>query len=268
MRSMSNLGLYVDFWRSPGLHSEQEMVALNDYCSEKGITDVYIHYKKDKWTNKIMYFLEHSNPPFYYLNEAKMHLSPRLHLWLPILLLFRKKNAIPIDESLKTMEFNNQIYLDPVDEYTRDYIVNYINSFDFDRLHLDRLWYPMMSDIGTGTRDQKVEALTDIVRRVKQAHPEKYISVALSTYELFGFPPTTFGLNDWRSWLVNQYIDKVSFNVLGAQGRAFDLYCEKATGITDTISLFEDNIESISKAINNNMNIILFSYGTANILPE
>lgn len=265
---MSNLGLYVDFWRSPGLHSAEEMIALNNYCVEKGITDVYIHYKKDKWTSRIMYFLEHSDPPFNYLNEVKTYLTPRLHLWLPILLLFRKKNAIAIDESLKTMEFNNQIYLDPVDEYTRDYIVNYINSFNFDRLHLDRLWYPMMSDIGMGTRDQKIEALTDIVRRVRQANPVKYISIAISTYELFSFQSTTFGLNDWRSWVRDQYIDKVTVNVLGAQGRAFDLYCEKAVEITDTISLYEDSIESIEKAKNNNMNIILFSYGTANILSE
>jgi hypothetical protein len=256
-------GLYVDFWRNPGLHSKEEMQALNSYCIDNGISDVYVFYKKDKFTNKIMYFLENQEPPFYYLEEAKTYLTQNLHLWLSILLLFRKKNAIEIDPNLATMEFNNKVYLDPVDEYTRDYIVDYINSFDYDNIHLDRLWYPMMSDVGQGSRQDKINALTDIVSRVRQANPDKHITVPILTHELFDFGVLPYGLNDWKSWLENGYINKVVPIILGATSKNLDMYLEESRKHTDTVAIYTSNQEALDKA--NDMNIILFSYGTADI---
>jgi hypothetical protein len=246
--------LYCDFWRE-GLHSVTEIQLLKEYCIKNDITDLFVQYKKDKATVKRLYNMEQSK--FDYLSVAKSVL-PKIHIWLPILLLYREKHEIEVAQDLPKIKSNGRVYIDPIPKESRKYIIDYVNGFlkDHDSIHLDRFWYPL-NGAGNGTPEEKREALTDIILNIRKDNPTKYISIyVLPAGEKFG---NNFdGYNDYKLWLKEGFIDKVWIKALEDENM-FDELLQEAKSFTDCVIININQQHRLTKC--DGMNIGLYSYG-------
>jgi hypothetical protein len=231
--------LYIDSWRE-GLHSDTELNALASYCTTNGITDVFVQHKVDKATVKRIKI-----DKFDHLSKAKTIL-PKTHVWIPVLLLYRTKNAIEVAEECPKFEHKGITYINPLLETSRKYIVKQVSDLlkKHDSVHLDRFWWPLGH---VGNTEAKKEALTDIIKRIRKGNPKKYISI----YTLLGEQ----GCNDYKLWLKEGYINKAWVNLSFGTEETFDSLIEEFNDVVIGIN----QTERLKKC--EGKNVALYSYG-------
>lgn len=228
-------GLYVDRWR-PGFHTQEEADELLSFCSQVGVTDLFIHNPRRElatidWLDNGFDYLEYITASF-----------SRVHLWYSTILLWRKNTPLPGEYPEEILlEDSWRVYLDPL--LAKDLLVNELSNL------MTR--YPRLYGVHL-----------DQLHKLVKTRQEDNITLANSLVAVSRNPSMAVTIENWHSSIL---IPK--FTILNVDNvMALELFLDKV-GDGIIFGCYGDNIEqrhSLVKQYYPDKDIIYFSYGVEN----
>lgn len=263
------IGLYVDVWRE-GLKNLSQTEQLLSFCSEAGITDLFVHMHTDIVSISIEWdYLK-------YITENKNGM--KIHAWVSGLQLGRINSwSSSVYSELPTLNSCGVLYLDAKNKKGQDFLINKINgiidNYDIDGIHLDkfRMSPAYVKTISDKDKQDIKKGLNRVAKSINK-HGDLELSCVIRNNFIF----TNDDLSPWKELKKDKYFDWISVVVLSKNGnmhryelnRTFDYEISKidqkeAKAIS--LGCFNDSLYNTENksvlASNLGFGILYFSYG-------